>query len=211
MDMNMNEVSTNTPVMHIPEVLIDTGDSKFWVIKNYTKDYYEELAQLQLVEEPPINIMGKQCHQRRNIGFFSDTSIGYEYSRQTMYSKPLSMAPVLQHLIPAINTSLSTNFNGVLVNRYINGEKYIGAHSDDEKALDKNGRNMVVGLAYGPGVRTFRIRDKETKKIVLDYLHEPCTLIVMEGNFQKCFTHEIPMQKRVQGDRISITFRNHTK
>jgi alkylated DNA repair dioxygenase AlkB len=143
------------------------------------------------------------------LDFFSDESIGYKYSGQMIKSTSLSNAPVLQRLLPSVNQSLGTSFNGILVNRYINGNKYIGAHSDDEKGLDKNGRNMVVGLTYGPCIRNFRIRDKSSRKIVLDYLHEPCTLIVMEGDFQKVFTHEIPVQKKVLGDRISITFRHH--
>lgn len=198
-------------LFHLPKVLIDNGRSKFWIIENYTPDLYTSLIQLNLAYEPPITVMGRQCNQRRNIGFFSDESGGYNYSTQTMPSQPLTTAPVLQNLLLALNTSLGTNFNGILVNHYINGEKYLSAHSDDERTLDKTGRNMVAGLAYGPGIRTFRIRDKSTKKIVLDYQHLPCTLIVMEGNFQKDYTHEIPVQKKIKDDRISITFRHHTQ
>lgn len=152
--------------MRTPAVLIDNGNSKFWVVENYTQDLYPELSQLLLVHEPPITVRGNQCHQRRDIGFFSDTSIGYEYSGQIIHSQPLSTAPALQQLLPAVNQSLGTSFNGILVNRYINGEKYLGAHSDNEKYLDKGGRNMVAGIAYGPGIRKFRIRDKSTKEIV---------------------------------------------
>lgn len=121
---------------------------------------------------------------------------------------PLSSAPLLQHLLPGVNQSLGTHFNGILVNHYINGEKYIGAHSDDERGLDKGGRNMVAGIAFG-AIRKFRIRNKQTKAIVLDYPHTPGTLIVMEGDFQKEFTHEIPIEKKVKEERISVTFRHH--
>ena len=64
--------------MHTPNILIDTGRSKFWTIENYTTDLYPQLCVLPLLEEPPIVIMGNQYHQRRNIGFFSDTSKGYK-------------------------------------------------------------------------------------------------------------------------------------
>jgi len=194
-----------------PTVLIDNGQSQLWIVENYTQDLYPELSQLPLVHEPPIMVRGKQCNQRRDIGFFSDASIGYEYSGQTMHSQPLSAAPVLQQLLPMVNQSLGTTFNGILVNRYSNGEKYIGPHSDNEKHLDKGGKNMVAGIAYGPGIRKFRIRDKRTNEIVLDYEHTPRTLIIMQNNFQKDFTHEIPVQKKVTGERISITFRHHTQ
>lgn len=196
-----------------PRVLIDTGRSRFWVIENYGPDLLPYLRQVPLYEEPPIVVMGRQCRQRRNVGFFSDESKGYKYSGQFMPSFPLSAAPVLQELLPQLNQSLGTTFNGILVNSYVNGEKHLGYHSDDENGLDKGGKRMVVGIAYG-AVRTFRIRKKEKGKageIVLDYPHTPRTLIVMEGEFQSEFTHEIPIQKKVKEERISITFRHHTE
>jgi alkylated DNA repair dioxygenase AlkB len=193
-----------------PKVLIDTGRSKLWIIENYSPDLLVYLQNVPLFEEPPIMIMGKECRQRRNIGFFSDESKGYQYSGQFMPSFPLSSAPVLQTLLPELNKSLGSTFNGILVNSYLNGEKYLSAHSDEERALDKSGRKMVAGIAYGV-VRKFRIRDKQTNKIVLDYPHTPCTLLVMEGDFQLEFKHEIPIEKKVDGERISITFRHHTE
>src|SRR5690606_5365744 len=134
----------------------------------------------------------------------------YRYSGQIMKSLQLSNVKLFPELIKEINNTLNTKFNGILVNRYTNGEKYIGAHSDNEDSLDKNNK-MVVGLCYGPGIRTFRIRDKITKKVILDYEHKPKTLLVMQGEFQKEFTHEIPIQKSVKDERISLTFRNHSK
>jgi len=69
----------------------------------------------------------------------------------------------------------------------------------------------VAGICYGPAIRTFRIRNKETKKIILDHKHMPCSLLIMEGDFQKEFTHEIPIEKKIKEERISLTFRYHTK
>lgn len=187
------------------KTLILTENSALYVVENFTEDYYEILKDVFCYEEPPL---GNGWIQRRNVAFYSDESDGYKYSGQTMKSLPLSNVPLFPLLLIEINNSLNTNFNGILVNRYINGEKYLSAHSDDENGLDKNNK-MVVGLSYGPGIRKFRIRDKITKKIVLDYDQQPGTLLVMQGEFQKEFTHEIPIQKLIKDERISITFRNH--
>lgn len=158
-----------------------------------------------LEEKPEIVVFGKKCRQNRNVGFFSDQSIGYKYSNNLMKSKPLQEK--LGVLLALVNNTLGTEFNGILVNEYKNGEDYIGAHSDDEAGLTDAG---VVSISYG-AERTFRIRDKTTKKIVHD---EPTTqygILQMGGNFQQLYTHEIPIQKRIKTSRVSFTFRKHNK
>jgi alkylated DNA repair dioxygenase AlkB len=156
-----------------------------------------------LEEQPEIIVYGKKCKQHRNIGFFSDESIGYRYSKKLMHSKPMS--PCMERLLNVINKTLDADFNGILVNKYMNGNDYIGAHSDDESGLDKVG---VVSISYG-AERIFRIRDKKTKKIICNEVTTHCSVLHMGGDFQKIYTHEIPIQKKVKNSRISFTFRKH--
>ena len=158
----------------------------------------------QLEERPEIIIYGKICKQHRNVGFFSDESIGYKYSKKLMKSKPLSKD--LSDLLITINKILGTQFNGILVNKYMDGSDYIGAHSDDETGLDGIG---VVAISYG-SERIFRIRDKHTKTVVCDEPTTHCGILHMGGNFQKLYTHEIPIQKKIKEPRMSFTFRKHT-
>lgn len=193
-------------------IIIETPKSSLYVVDNFTDDLLSELQTKVcplLEHEPPIMVYGKMCKQRRDVGFFSDTSIGYEYSNQIMSSQPLSTIKVLSDVLDKVNRELDTNFNGILVNRYSNGENVIGAHSDSEKGLDKK-KGTVVALSYG-AVRKFRIRDVETKNIVVDIPTTHRSMIVMEGEFQKEFTHEIPQEKKVKDERISLTFRHHVK
>jgi alkylated DNA repair dioxygenase AlkB len=65
-----------------------------------------------------------------------------------------------------------------------------------------------MSISHGV-VRTFRIRDKLTKKIVMDIPTTSNSIIHMGGAFQKEFTHGIPVEKNVTGVRYSITFRTH--
>lgn len=157
----------------------------------------------KLIKNPPITVYGKQAYQHRSIGFFSDESIGYKYSGQIAQSQPLTNS--LRELLDLVNTLYDSSFNGILVNRYETGDDYIGAHSDDESALDDIG---VVCISYG-AVRTFRIRNKITKEIVKDIPTTPNVFLHMGGDFQKEFTHEIPVEKKVKGTRYSFTFRKH--
>ena len=158
----------------------------------------------KLLKKPEIRVYGKICHQNRNVGFFSDESIGYRYSGQLAPSQPLTEN--LKKLINIINETTNSNFNGILVNEYPDGNHTIGAHSDDESGLGKNG---VVGISYG-ATRKFRIRTKNDKKIYKDVEMRHGDVLHMTGDFQKEFTHEIPVQKKIMGGRISFTFRYHT-
>ena len=158
----------------------------------------------KLNQRPIIKVYGKIMHQNRNVGFFSDTSKGYTYSRQMTQSKPLTIN--LKKLLDVVNLIFNSNFNGILVNQYMNGSDYIGAHSDDESGVGSAG---VVAISVG-AVRKFRIRNITTRKIEKDILMENGMMLQMGGDFQKEFTHEIPVEKKVKEVRYSFTFRYHT-
>ena len=157
----------------------------------------------QLELKPEIIIFGKKCKQQRNIGFFSDKSKGYKYSNKMMESKPLTKS--ISELLDIVNNEFGTQFNGILVNKYMDGNDYISAHSDDEIGLDLIG---VISISYG-AERIFRIRKKDTKQIIYDTLTTHSSILHMGGNFQKLYTHEIPIQKKIKEPRISFTFRKH--
>lgn len=175
------------------------------VVKNMELDIENCVKEVRkkLLKNPPIVVYGKPAKQHRSIGFFSDTSIGYYYSGQLAKSQPLT--PKLKNMLNVINNKFTSNFNGILVNYYENGEDYIGKHSDDEKGLDKIG---VVSISYG-AIRKFRIRDKITNKKVMDIMTNNEEIIHMGGDFQKEFTHEIPIEKKIKEGRYSFTLRNH--
>lgn len=158
----------------------------------------------QLEERPTIIVFDKICKQNRDVGFFSNDSKGYYYSQKLMASKPLS--PALSELLLCINTMLGAKYNGILVNKYNDGNDYIGAHSDNEIDLDPIG---VTCISYG-SERNFRIRNKNDKKIVHEENTSHCSILHMGGKFQKFYTHEIPIQKKIKGTRFSFTFRKNT-
>ena len=63
-----------------------------------------------LQDRPEVIVFGKVCRQQRNIGFFSNTSRGYYYSRKLMESTPLP--PSISELLTIINNMFGTEYNG---------------------------------------------------------------------------------------------------
>jgi len=156
-----------------------------------------------LNDYPEIIVYGRSCKQRRSIGFFSDESVGYKYSGKMEKAQPLTEN--LRLLLNYINNKFESDFNGILVNKYRDGNDYISEHSDNEKEISDKG---VISVSYG-AVRKFRIRNKITKKIIKNISTENYQIIEMAGNFQKEFLHGIPIEKKVKDERISFTFRKH--
>ena len=185
--------------------IIKTNDSSLKV------GYFKDLdlidkcisdIQDKLVHKPEIKVFGKVCHQPRDVGFFSDESIGYKYSRQIMRSQSLTSS--LSSLLDMVNKEFNANFNGILVNLYVDGNDSIGDHSDDEASIGKEG---VVAISTG-AVRKFRIRDKSSRKIVKDIPMEHGMILQMCGDFQKEFIWDT-RGEAYKKSRISFTFRYH--
>jgi alkylated DNA repair dioxygenase AlkB len=193
--------------IQVPGVLLATASSSLWAVYDFisTEEYLPLCMELPYLHHPTIKVYGKEVHQRRDILFVSDTSKGYRYSGQLMPSVPFGNMEWLKEIMNLVNTTLSTSFNGILINRYTDGADSIGPHSDDERGLS-NG--IVAAISLG-GERTFRVRDKSTGNIVLDTPTVTGSLMVMDGAFQREFKHEIPPTKKVTPPRISLTFREH--
>lgn len=172
------------------------------VFKALVKSCIDDIKN-KLIIKPEIKIYGKQCKQSRDIGFFSNESIGYKYSNSI--AKSQSLTPSLKKLLTYINNMFDAKFNGILVNKYNTGLDYIGKHSDNESNLDDVG---VVSISYGTE-RVFRIHNKQTKKKVVDIPTKTYSIIHMGGDFQKEFTHEIPKATKITNTRYSFTFRKH--
>ena len=97
------------------DTIIQT-DKSFLNVHQYTLDEQciKDVSD-KLLENPEIEVYGKRCFQHRSIGFFSDESLGYKYSRKFMKSQLLSSS--LKDLLNIINLKFNLNFNGILVNR----------------------------------------------------------------------------------------------
>lgn len=163
-----------------------------------------ESVKHSLIPRPKVKIMGKVCHQNRDVRFFSDRVRYYPYSGAHMES--CQMMEPLRVLLNLVNWMYGSDFNGILVNRYNIGSDYIGAHRDAENCLDA--KSGVVIVSYGVD-RILRFRDADNN-IVRD-VHTSEGIIQITPEQMRAYTHEIPKQMKVEGVRYSFTFRKHAE
>lgn len=167
-------------------------------------------------ERLKFTLYGKECVMQRRQAYFGKGI--YRFSGVDQHAIPFP--PEMMALLTHVNSVLGSNFNGILVNIYNNGEDYISAHSDDKGVDPEHG---VVTVSFG-AMRKLVIKTKATKKRKHsddeDIEPKPAVkvcevdmtsgdLLHMTGNFQDEYTHEIPKQKKVKDMRISFTFRKH--
>ena len=156
-------------------------------------------------EKGRVKIWGKYVETPR-----WHASYGYDYifSGQKLGDYGRKIPSYIKKLLKFTNNNEDIPYNQVLINWYENGHHYIGRHSDDETQLISG--SSIFSLSIG-AERKFRIRDKKTKKIVKDIILKNGQVVVMCGDMQKEFTHEIVKIAGKKGEnvgqRINITFR----
>jgi alkylated DNA repair dioxygenase AlkB len=94
-------------------------------------------------------------------------------------------------------------FNSVLLNRYRNGSDSISWHTDAEKEL---GNNPVIASVNFGEERTFQLKHKITNERINIALKHG-SLLIMKGELQHFWKHQIPKTKKKINERINLTFR----
>ena len=161
---------------------------------------FTELLNQIAWKEEPIKIFGKSVLQPRLTAYYGTQA--YTYSGVTMQPLPWN-EPLLQ-IKEKIEPLVNTQFNGVLLNLYRNGQDYIGWHSDDEKDLAKGA--VIGSLSLGETRRfIFRRRDDHQNKIELNL--SDGDFLVMGSGTQKFWQHHVPKTAKSTQPRINLTFR----
>jgi alkylated DNA repair dioxygenase AlkB len=105
-------------------ILLNENDSYLYIIDNYfPTEYANQLFQKCKVLDLEVEPEMKMGIAHRCVGFYSDSSEGYEFSGQTAEASPLP--DYLRDFLHGINASLNTQFNGLLINYYRNGEDIV--------------------------------------------------------------------------------------
>lgn len=155
-----------------------------------------------------VKVYGKTMAQPRDSFYMADNGYPYKYSGidrrpEDWTISVTEMKKILEEAVEEIEPE-HPKLNAVLGNRYRNGHQNIGAHSDNEGDLHDNA--FIVSVSLG-AARDFIFTHKETNEKV-KILLEPGSVLLMGGDCQKNWKHELPKRLRVKDPRINLTFRS---
>lgn len=195
------ENKTNYQQINLPH-----SDIKFYpqFFDSVTSDnIFEKLKQEINWQQEYIKIYGKENPVPRLTAWYGDRGYSYTYSGITM--NPESWTETLLLIKHKIETIANVKFNSVLLNFYRDGNDGVAWHSDDEKEL---GKNPVIGSVSFGGKRrfSFKFRDK-TESQKYDLILGNGDFLLMKGETQSYWYHQIPKTKKTVFPRINLTFR----
>ncbi len=164
-------------------------------------NYYQTLLNTIEWKNDEAVIYGKHIVTPRKVAWYADQNYPYTYSNTTKQALPWTNELLeLKQLTEKIS---GATFNSCLLNLYHNGNEGMAWHSDDEKALQKNG--TIASLSFG-AERKFAFKHKRTKETVALIL-EHGSLLLMKDATQTNWLHRLPPTTKLFPPRINLTFR----
>lgn len=152
-------------------------------------------------EQQSMNMYGKLIPFPRLTTWYGDNDKPYSFSGITLKPHPWneSLLKIKQKIEPLSGVV----FNSVLLNRYRNGNDSISWHTDAEKEL---GINPVIASVNFGEERVFQLKHIETGERI-DILLKHGSLLIMMGELQHYWKHQVPKSKKLMKERINLTFR----
>ena len=164
--------------------------------------YFETLKTETNWQHDDITVFGKTYKQPRLTALFGESDQPYGYSNIVMYPEPLT--PTLKTIQQQIETIAKHKFNTILINLYRDGNDSNGWHADNEKELGKN--PIIASVSFGEG-RPFHFKHRTLKEQRHKLSLEHGSLLIMKGEMQKYWLHQIAKTKKRIEPRINLTFR----
>jgi alkylated DNA repair dioxygenase AlkB len=186
---------------------IKLPDAELVYIPNFLSDkialeYFDTLKKDTSWQEDDITIFGKTYKQPRLTALYGESKKPYSYSNITM--QPVQLTKTLSKLKMLVEKEANVKFSSVLLNLYRNGNDSNGWHADNEKELGTN--PIIASLSLGTN-RIFQFKHRHIKSEKYKIVLENGSLLIMSGEMQHNWLHQIPKTKKTIGERINLTFR----
>jgi len=154
-------------------------------------------------QQDKMNIYGKEVNLPRLTAWYGENNKNYYFSGISL--KSLYWTDTLLQIKKKIKKAEEVDFNSVLLNLYRNGQDSINWHTDAEKELGKN--PIIASVSFGE-TRKFQLKHKfniNLDIVSIDLLNG--SLLIMKGETQHFWLHQVPKTTKVIGERINLTFR----
>jgi alkylated DNA repair dioxygenase AlkB len=166
-----------------------------------------DAAFVALIDEVPwtqhsIRLFGRLQPSPRLSSWHGDADAAYRYSG--VRHAPQAWTPTLKALRMQLEIALGERFNSVLCNRYRHGQDSMGWHADDEPELGP--QPVIASVNLGATRRfDFKRRDRSSQRYSIELRHG--ALLVMMGDTQALWLHQIAKTRAPVSERINLTYR----
>lgn len=170
--------------------------------KNEADVIFDQLKTDIVWQQDDITVFGKTHPQPRLTALYGNEAKPYSYSNITM--QPHHWNPLLQKIKTHIESVSDAYFTTVLLNQYRDGKDSNGWHADNEKELGLN--PVIASISFG-AERNFQLKHNSEIGLKKSIILEHGSLLLMKGETQHFWKHQIPKTAKPVGQRINLTFR----
>jgi len=204
-DLFGNEIDTKrVEKINTGLTVIENGEYIFlpnYFNKEESDLYFNMLKDKIEWKQESMNMYGKQLNFPRLTAWYGDNDKPYSFSGIKLSPQPWNKE--LLEIKNRIEPKALVSFNSVLLNRYRSGNDSISWHTDAEKELGKN--PIIASVNFG-ATRKFQLRHIHTKeKLEIQLTHG--SLLIMQGELQHFWQHQVPKTSQNVTERINLTFR----
>jgi len=153
-------------------------------------------------QQEQIQVYGRSVNIPRLSAWYGDAYKVYTYSGLRSVSLPWT--PGMLEIKKIVEERCQYKFNSALANLYRDGSDSVAWHSDNEPEL---GSTPIIGSVSLGGSRTFQMKHKTKRNLKYSLSLEAGSLLLMKGETQHNWLHQIPKTAKITNERINLTFR----
>ncbi|TLP73995.1 alpha-ketoglutarate-dependent dioxygenase AlkB family protein [Maribacter sp. ACAM166] len=196
----MHNLFNDVRILKLPDSEISYHPS--FISPTKADDYFQNLRDTTPWQQDDITVFGKSYPQPRLTALYANNNKPYSYSSISM--QPSVFTKELLEIKNMVESVARVEFTTCLINRYRTGRDSNGWHADNEKELGKN--PVIASISLGTE-RFFNLKHSTNPALKHKLLLEHGSLLIMRGETQHFWKHQIAKTAKVIGERINLTFR----
>lgn len=190
----------NAQGLKLPTELMEYRPDVF--TREKSADLIQKLKATIMWKQETIQMYGKLLNTPRLTAWYGENSKTYAFSGKKYDPHPWT--PELLFIKQRVEQAAGVVFNSVLLNDYRNGSDSVAWHADDEPELGIN--PVIASVSFGQA-RRFDVRHKQDHKQKYSVELENGSLLIMKGDLQHHWEHQVPKSTKALNERINLTFR----